>query len=502
MTHEFYFFILFQAETAFVSPILLSIGIEHQHMTMVWGISPLIGFFLTPILGSLSDRCRLSWGRRRPIILTLSIGLLAGLILAPYGKTFGHWLGEGPLKVEENFSVDNFTETTTTLHISTTNPYENRSIHTESILNETITESVTSSISQVRNSTDAFQAIETTVKSVVRRSTRNHETSTNYYYWAIVLTIFGTVLLDFNADNIQSPARAYLLDMCLQEDHGKGLSMFSIMAGTGGSLGYALGAINWEETLFLNVVGDNIKTVFALVTIIFVLTVAYTLTSFREIPLELLEADEMLRPLTNAAMKKEREFRMKVIEHEARALMNGNRIDEESDSETEDVEKPVTLTQYLKSIVIMPNSMKILCLTNLFCWMSHLCYCLYFTDFVGEAVFHGSPDPSNQEDYKLYEEGVRFGCIGMSISAFTCMLYAMVIEKLIRKFKAKIVFIGGMMTYALGIGILGIWPTKWGVLVFSTTAGIVYATVFTIPFMLVANYHGKGSVRNIRYFYI
>jgi len=39
----------------------------------------------------------------------------------------------------------------------------------------------------------------------------------------------------------------------------------------------------------------------------------------------------------------------------------------------------------------MPKSLRILCLTNLFCWSSHVCYSLYFTDFVGEAVFNGDP---------------------------------------------------------------------------------------------------------------
>ena len=27
-------------------------------MTLIWCLSPLVGFLLTPILGSLSDRCR------------------------------------------------------------------------------------------------------------------------------------------------------------------------------------------------------------------------------------------------------------------------------------------------------------------------------------------------------------------------------------------------------------------------------------------------------------
>lgn len=68
----------YAAETAFVSPTLLKIGVDHQHMTLVWALSPLVGFFVTPILGSVSDRCRLKYGRRRPFILLLAIGVLIG----------------------------------------------------------------------------------------------------------------------------------------------------------------------------------------------------------------------------------------------------------------------------------------------------------------------------------------------------------------------------------------------------------------------------------------
>lgn len=52
------------------------------------------------------------------------------------------------------------------------------------------------------------------------------------------------------------------------------------------------------------------------------------------------------------------------------------------------------LKDYLKSIIYIPYSLKILCLTNLFCWMAHSSYSLYFTDFVGEAVFEGDPSVS------------------------------------------------------------------------------------------------------------
>lgn len=64
---------------------------------------------------------------------------------------------------------------------------------------------------------------------------------------------------------------------------------------------------------------------------------------------------------------------------------------------------------YLQSIIYMPHSMRMLCLTNLFCWMAHVCYSLYFTDFVGEAVFGGDPTVSNLSYKRLKTELIFSG---------------------------------------------------------------------------------------------
>lgn len=83
----------------------------------------------------------------------------------------------------------------------------------------------------------------------------------------------------------------------------------------------------------------------------------------------------------------------------------------------------------------------------------------------------------------------------MAVYAFSCALYSMIIEKLIKKFSAKYVFVGGMSSFGIAMALLGKFPTKVGVVAFSTTAGVVYATLFTIPFMLVAQYHAKGTFK-------
>lgn len=210
-------------------------------MTLVWALSPIIGFLLTPILGSLSDKCRLSLGRRRPFIILLSIGILIGLLLVPNGEDIGYALGD-------YYPYSNDTNTTK-------NPIPHRLTASET---------------------------EMQPPNTVQKSS---------HPWGIFFTILGTVLLDFDADSCQSPARAYLLDVTLPEDHAKGLSTFTIMAGLGGFMGYSLGGINWDVTSIGILLGGHVRAVFTLITFIFILCVLCTVTSFKEIPLPMLEGE-------------------------------------------------------------------------------------------------------------------------------------------------------------------------------------------------------------------
>lgn len=98
-------------------------------------------------------------------------------------------------------------------------------------------------------------------------------------------------------------------------------------------------------------------------------------------------------------------------------------------------EAVASFAQYLTSIIFMPHSLRMVCLTNLFCWMAHVCYSLYFTDFVGESVFHGDPKAAEGSiEYEQYTEGVRFGCWGMAMYSLSCACYSMIIEKLIKQY--------------------------------------------------------------------
>ena len=456
----------YAAETAFVSPILLKLGVPVAFMTLVWCVSPLLGFFLVPIMGSLSDRCPLKLGRRRPFILLFSFGIVVGLILVPNGEALGVLAG------------DTGTDLTST----------------STGINETAT------ILKRINATNNLVLFRNGTKAILRSDFSPEWPSTrklpHKHVIGIILTILGVAMLDFNCDACQSPCRTYLLDISVPDDHSRGLTSFTVMAGLGGSFGYLMGGIDWESTSFGTALGGHVRVVFTGVLLLFVVFVFLTMTSFKEIPLKDLgftkeqsqkknktvkkakykkfvnESSEEETECSESERVKERnvsygtlynkeasenitsiktcvETNKNLNEHEHSVVSNEvsvqiDRGQSETNkrppltktlSEYKDLSEEVSLKTYLRSIVRMPRSLLILCLTNLFCWMSLVCYSLYFTDFVGQSVYGGDPQaPVGSSKHLLYDEGVRLGSLGMSLYSFSCALYSLAVEHLVERF--------------------------------------------------------------------
>lgn len=65
------------------------------------------------------------------------------------------------------------------------------------------------------------------------------------------------------------------------------------------------------------------------------------------------------------------------------AAATGLAIDEADASHS----KMLIMKRHLYSLIYMPAYLKWLCLTHCLCWMSLLCFSLYFTDFVGQEIY-------------------------------------------------------------------------------------------------------------------
>ena len=479
----------YAAETAFVSPTLLKIGVPVLYMTWIWCLSPLVGFFLVPILGSLSDRCRLQLGRRRPFILLLSTGIILGLILVPNGQDIGVSLGDhfdtGPIDVVEvntqhTTSADNLvTEDISQPKYSTKyqlNVFSRNIVKVNS--SENPYKSELNDQDDQRDTTTALTVISNSMKNMVETISRR------VHPFSILFTILGVVVLDFSCDACQSPCRAYMVDVTIPADHGRGLTTFTIMAGFGGAMGYVLGGIDWGSTSVGASLGGHIKVVFTTVLFIYLICMTVTIFSIREVPLDRLGVSEEFmekKKKTKKGGKKYKRFHNesdedtedinvqdkgygsgwetprtadatltpidqdatengmnKPMTNDAISVpipLTGNQCMQQQEPPADPMPSEVSLKTYLMSIVHMPKSLLILCVTNLFCWMSLVCYSLYFTDFVGQAVYGGNPSAPHQSSvHQLYDEGVRMGSFGMAFYSISCSFYSLAIEQLVSRF--------------------------------------------------------------------
>uniref|UniRef100_A0A182QBB5 Major facilitator superfamily (MFS) profile domain-containing protein n=1 Tax=Anopheles farauti TaxID=69004 RepID=A0A182QBB5_9DIPT len=411
---------LYAAETAFVTPILLGIGLSHTFMTMIWAFSPVLGFFFAPMIASFSDTIRLQWGRRRPVLLCLGLAMMAGMWILPHGKTIGVFFGDPDVPVDQM---------------------------------------------------EGFR-------------------------WSIPVTIVGLVLTDFDAETSNGIARAYFMDMCTQDDQARVLTTAMFIGGLGGTAGYVLGAIDWSQTN-LNLLGSNEATVFLFVFIVVGIGLLITLTSYREIPLPVMERDPLLRPISTSAFEAEKARQLAVYSISKDIVVEPIKpLDKEAAMElgADDDEKPLQLRDFLRNIIRMPKSLLILYATQFFTQLGYLSYCLYFTDFVGAEVFGGDVSaPPGSPELQLYEDGVRFGCWGMAVFAVCSASYSAIIEQLVKRFGARPVYMGGLLLFSLGMLFMGIFKEKFMIFIACPTVGIMYATMYSLPYLLVSQYHSKNS---------
>lgn len=93
------------AGITYVPPLLLEAGVEERYMTMVLGIGPVFGLLFIPLIGSASDHCNSIYGRRRPFIWLLSLGVLLALFIIPHADVLAARLAWGERRLQVAFLV-------------------------------------------------------------------------------------------------------------------------------------------------------------------------------------------------------------------------------------------------------------------------------------------------------------------------------------------------------------------------------------------------------------
>uniref|UniRef100_H2Y2P9 Membrane-associated transporter protein n=1 Tax=Ciona intestinalis TaxID=7719 RepID=H2Y2P9_CIOIN len=404
----------YAVEAGLTTPILLSIGLPSNMYSLVWVISPIMGFVLQPIIGNLSDRCSCRWGRRRPFILALSFLLLIGMTFFLNGEQIVSFL--------------------------------------------------------------MFLC-----RSLIIA--------------AICVTIIGVVIFDFSADFIEGPIRAYAMDVCDEEDTRINLFYQAVFTGAGGAFGYASGGVSWtNDTSLGRWFPTDRQVVYTAAAVVFITTCVCNLISIPEANPKKKTASKppALKDISNSSSYPRNSY----SSGSGREVVNSTGVNEKQNDEaapnkTEDQHGEVGgLKSLVRSISSMPKDLRNLCICHLIGWIAFLCMALFFTDFVGQVVLQGDPrSPPNSRQGTLYRRGVEVGNWGLTINAAVSSIYCFLMKPLMRRVGPKTLYIFGYLTFSVGCLVVALVPSIYLVLSLSSIIGIMSATLYTVPYLLVAQYH-------------
>eukprot|EP00057_Strongylocentrotus_purpuratus_P022072 XP_011676546.1 PREDICTED: proton-associated sugar transporter A [Strongylocentrotus purpuratus] len=451
----------YATETAMVTPILLQLGLPTKLYGLAFFLAPIFGFLMNPFIGTTSDRCMCSWGRRRPFILALGLGTLLGVSLYLNGGDIG-----ALIESEDNL-------------------------------------------------------------------------------WGIVITLIGVIFLDVSADSSDGPSRAYLLDVCDLEDVNTGLNLRAVLGGIGGGLGYIANGIDWTSTSLSKALGGQLRVVFLLNVVIYFTCLMMNMTSIPETPLKKSPKDGNAEKVTvrsdenendgdidetsplmigrsnrgsyHSESKTVRAHRTSTEDDVAHSPMkDGSRRHAESgiwspdghhtalpqigedESVADNDEEPASVLALLKSILHMPTELRRLCVNHYFGWAGMVTVLLFFTDFVGQAVYNGDPTaPEGSYAYNAYHEGVKTGCWGMAVFAFSSSLSAIFYMKVDHILSHRTLYVFGQLCFAVCAGLMAVLVQyKYAVLTFCFGFGVQFTTLMTIPFNILAEFHDCPSYKN------
>ena len=435
---------------AFATPALLKTGLDEKYAPVVWAIGPVLGILLPGCLGSASDRCKCSWGRRRPFILGLAIVVCICAGLFPYGELLSG----------------------NVFHLS-------GNAHRAFVI--------------------AFAAI----------------------------TFVG---MDLSLSMLPVPVRAYLLDSVPPEKSERGNSIYASMINIGSTVGAVIACIPWKK---LGLGGDDIfgvqvKVLFGITVVMVIIAQLFTLCSVKErghltnqdpfivrkesSVIKLVQIDHSRDNQNSpdikdvAAVSAEitdntnsgttNEFSEPCSSDQSLPLLNEENVEQHDLEVVSCEDKPI---MWFKDVVgsiygtflfvkYMSFTFLRLCILVCFSWFAYLAVNIFFTTFVGEVVYGGSPTSEDKKMRGNFDEGVITGSAGLAVQSFTALVYSLASEWITRCFGLRPVVVGVHMAYLVTCGVTVLYPTVLTAMVMNVVSGVYFALLVNFPYALIPYY--------------
>ncbi|KAM9339878.1 solute carrier family 45 member 4 [Symphorus nematophorus] len=171
---------------------------------------------------------------------------------------------------------------------------------------------------------------------------------------------------------------------------------------------------------------------------------------------------------------------------------SGNTNSSSGDTESEEGEIETTVRLLWLSMLKMPPELLRLCACHLLTWFSIIAEAVFFTDFMGQVIYHGDPTaPANSTLLENYHKGVQMGCWGLVIYAMTAATCSAILQKYLDNFdlSIKIIYILGTLGFSIGTAVMAIFPNVYVAMVMISSMGIISMSISYCPYALLGQYH-------------
>ncbi|KAF0880673.1 S45A1 protein, partial [Crocuta crocuta] len=557
-------------ETAYVTPVLLQMGLPDQLYSLVWFISPILGFLLQPLLGAWSDQCTSRFGRRRPFILVLAIGALLGLSLLLNGRDLGAALADSADNhkwgllltvcgvVLMDFSADSADNPSHAYMMDVCGPADqDRGLNIHALL-AGLGGGFGYVVGGIHWDKTSFgRALGGQLRVI-------------YIFTAVTLSITTVLTLVSIPERplrppgekkaaMKSPSLPLPPSPPVLGEEGAGQpvpchpaaslsSSFSSPISPLSPLTPKYGSFTSRDGSLTGI--NEFASSFATSNIDSVLIDCFTgghdsylaipgsappqavslsfprapdgfyrqdcgLGDRREAALATGPDGDVLRvgsldapkPRSAGILKRpqtlaipdaaggggpetSRRRNVTFSQQVANILLNGVKYESELAGSGEPSGQPLSVRHLCVTICNMPKALRNLCVNHFLGWLSFEGMLLFYTDFMGEAVFQGDPKaPHTSEEYQKYNSGVTMGCWGLCIYAFSAAFYSAILEKLEEYLSIRTLYFIAYLAFGLGTGLATLSRNLYVVLSLCITYGILFSTLCTLPYSLLCDYY-------------
>nr|XP_057902522.1 solute carrier family 45 member 4 isoform X2 [Doryrhamphus excisus] len=171
---------------------------------------------------------------------------------------------------------------------------------------------------------------------------------------------------------------------------------------------------------------------------------------------------------------------------------SGNTNSSSGDAESEEGEVETTVRLLWLSMLKMPPELLRLCACHLLTWFSIIAEAVFFTDFMGQVIYHGDPTAAaNSTALANYHQGVQMGCWGLVIYAMTAATCSALLQKYLDNFdlSIKVIYILGTLGFSIGTAVMALFPNVYVAMVMISSMGIMSMSISYCPYALLGQYH-------------